>query len=86
MRFHPKAIRFSPFPPPSLGHRIRLSCVDSPLGGGAPTNTTTVREVLRAGAPPRGAPAIVKDRSNYTIVAGSLWTDSIAEGEQNGVP
>jgi hypothetical protein len=56
---YPKLSRFSPLSPPPSSRRIRVSRVDSPLGGGAPTNTAAAGEVLGAGAPPEGAPTTV---------------------------
>jgi hypothetical protein len=86
MRFAPKPSRLSPLPPPPSSHRIGVSRVDSPLGGGAPTNTVATGEVHGAGAPPEGALIAVEVRLNLPYVTGLLWNDSTAIGEQNEVP
>jgi hypothetical protein len=81
MRFVPKPSHFLPLPLPPSSHRIRVSHVDSPLGGGAPAYTTAARAVLGAIAPPEGAPTTVEDRSSHSIAASSPWTDSITKSE-----
>jgi hypothetical protein len=73
-QFDPKPSRFSPLPPPPSSHQIWVSHIDSPLGGGAPAYTITVKEVLGAGAPQGGVPATVKDKPSRTIIASSPWT------------
>jgi hypothetical protein len=86
MRFAPKPSRVSPLPPPPLSDRIGVSQVDSPLGGGAPTNAATAREVLGAKAPPEGDLTAIEVRFNRPYVADLPWTDSATVGEQNEVP
>jgi hypothetical protein len=70
---------------PKLSRQTGVSHIDLSLGGWAPAYTASAGAVLGAGALSDGAPTTVENQPSCTVTASSLWTDSIAKGEQNGV-
>jgi hypothetical protein len=56
------------------------------LGGGAPTYTTAVGEVLGAEAPLDVIPTTVEGRSSHLPIASFLWSISTAVSLQNEPP
>jgi hypothetical protein len=71
----------------TVEYRIGDSHADSSLGGGALACTTAIKANLGAGRAPLGAATtIIESQPNHATVTDLSWTDSITEGEQNGVP